>query len=108
MTEQEWLEVPVFIHGITSDREPASHASSYFAFLRLVNEALAARGKKAIDGQAIMVEWGWEASLGKDKYLAEAERLVAREALAAKRRGLTLNPLVDLLEGFVASCALKE
>ena len=99
MAEQEWLEVPVFIHGITSEREPASHASSYFAFLRLVNEALAARGKKAIDGQPIMVEWGWEASLGKDKYLAEAERLVAREALPAKRRGLTLNPLRRFADG---------
>ena len=58
MSERDWLEVPVFIHGITSEREPASHTSSYFAFLRLVNEALAARGKKVIDAQPIMVEWG--------------------------------------------------
>ena len=56
MAEQDWLEVPVFIHGITSEREPASHASSYFAFLRLVNEALAARGKKAIDAYKVEVE----------------------------------------------------
>ena len=101
MSERDWLEVPVFIHGITSEREPASHTSSYFAFLRLVNEALAARGKKVIDAQPIMVEWGWEASLGKDKYLAEAERLVAREALTltAKRRGLNLNPLRRFTDG---------
>ncbi len=101
MSEREWLEVPVFIHGITSEREPASHTSSYFAFLRLVNEALAARGKKVVDAQPIMVEWGWEASMGKDKYLAEAERLVAREALtlAAGRRGLTLNPLRRFADG---------
>ena len=101
MAEPDWLEVPVFIHGITSEREPASHTSSYFAFLRLVNEALAARGKKVLDAQPIMVEWGWEASLGKDKYLAEAERLVAREALTltAKSRGLRLNPLRRFTDG---------
>lgn len=101
MAEQSWLEVPVFIHGITSEREPASHAPSYFAFLRLVNAALAARGKEIIDAQPIMVEWGWEASLGRDKYLAEAERLVAAEALvpAQRRGGLKLNPLRLLQSG---------
>jgi hypothetical protein len=62
MSEREWLEVPVFIHGITSEREPASHAPNYFAFLRLVNAALAARGKRAVDAPPIMVEWGWERS----------------------------------------------
>ncbi len=101
MPESEWLEVPVFIHGITSEREPASHAPNYFAFLRLVNAALTARGKRAVDAPPILVEWGWEASLGKDKYLAEAERLVAREALtwAEKRRGFKLNPLRRFADG---------
>lgn len=94
MAEREWLEVPVFIHGVTSEREPSSHASSYLAFLALVNDALSARGKAPFAARAIMVEWGWEASLGEDKYLAEAERVVAREALAptGKRRGIIFNP----------------
>jgi hypothetical protein len=95
MPERDWLEVPVFIHGITSEREPRAHASTYLSFLGRVNKALAARGKQPFAEPPIMVEWGWEASLGKDKYLAEAERLVAAEALAPtqRRRGLTLNPL---------------
>jgi len=94
MAERKWLEVPVFIHGITSEREPTSHASSYLAFLALVNEALAAGGKAPFGAPPIMVEWGWEASLGEDKYLAEAERVVAREALAptGKRPGVIFTP----------------
>jgi hypothetical protein len=101
MAEREWLEVPVFIHGITSEREPRAHASAYLAFLGRVNKALAARGKAPFAEPPIMVEWGWEASLGKDKYLAEAERLVAREALAFPegRRGITLNPLRRFTDG---------
>lgn len=101
MSEREWLEVPVFIHGITSEREPRAHASTYLSFLGLVNKALAARGKEPFAEPPIMVEWGWEASLGKDKYLAEAERLVAREALASsgRRRGITLNPLRRFTDG---------
>jgi hypothetical protein len=101
VTEREWLEVPVFIHGITSEREPSSHASSYLAFLALVNDALSARGKAPFTAPPIMVEWGWEASLGEDKYLAEAERVVAREALAptGKRRGIVLNPLRRFNDG---------
>jgi hypothetical protein len=48
-----------------------------------------------------MVEWGWEASLGKDKRLAEAERLVASQVSASseRRRGLTLNPLRRFTDG---------
>jgi hypothetical protein len=101
LPEREWLEVPVFIHGITSEREPRTHASTYVSFLALVDEALAARGKAPFAAPPIMVEWGWEASLGKDKHLAEAERLVAREALAPaeRRRGLTLNPLRRFTDG---------
>ncbi len=101
MAEREWLEVPVFIHGITSEREPQSHVSTYLAFLALINEALAARGKERFADPPIMVEWGWEASLGRDKYLAEAERLVAGEALplAEKGRRITLNPLHRLADG---------
>jgi hypothetical protein len=101
VAERGWLEVPVFIHGITSEREPSSHASSYLAFLALVNGALAARGKPPFGAAPIMVEWGWEASLGEDKYLAEAERVVAREALApaGKRRGIIFNPLRRFNDG---------
>jgi hypothetical protein len=98
--EREWLEVPVFIHGITSEREPRSHASTYVSFLALVNEALAARGKMPFAEPPIMVEWGWEASLGKDKYLAEAERLVASQVSASsERRRRTLNPLRRFTDG---------
>jgi hypothetical protein len=107
MAEREWLEVPVFVHGITTERQPASHARNYTAFLRLVNAALAARGKPTLDAPPIMVEWGWEESLGKDKSLAEAERLVAREALppTEKHRRIHLNPLRryadDIREAFL-------
>jgi hypothetical protein len=95
MPPREWHEVPVFLHGITSDREPQSHAETYLAFLSLVNEALAEAGKEPFTEAPIMVEWGWEASLGQDKCLAEAERLVAAEVLppTAQRRGISLNPL---------------
>jgi hypothetical protein len=103
MAEQEWLEVPVFIHGITSEREPRSHASTYLAFQARVNRELRARGVSPWPEPPIMVEWGWEASLGPDKYLAEAERVVAGEALrlaaGEKRRGFNFNPLRKFTDG---------
>lgn len=78
--EKKWLEVPVFIHGITTGKDVESHGAKYRRFLAKINAALAKRGKPQFDedaGSIIMVEWGWKESLGEDRDLAEAERKIA-------------------------------
>jgi len=100
MADDEWLEVPVFLHGITTARVPSPHGATYLGFLSLVNEALARLGKRPLSHAPIMVEWGWEASLADDKYLAEAERRVATAALplTETNRRISLNPFRRLQE----------
>jgi len=77
MPEHDWLEVPVFIHGITPEAKPQSHAPLFAEFLALLNAALAARGKPPLAEPGIMVEWGWDGSRGVDRDLAAAEEVLA-------------------------------
>ena len=90
----DWFEVPVFIHGITPEPKPESHAPLFADFLRRVNAALTARGKPTLTEPGIMVEWGWEGSHGVDRDLAAAEDALAQRIFRVfpPRRGLG-NPL---------------
>ncbi len=97
MPETTWTEVPLFIHGITPGEEPGSHDGDYKALLGLVNGELASRGKPALPwAEAVRVEWGWESgqSAENDRFLAQAEKAIGREAFAAQDAAwdFTLNP----------------
>jgi hypothetical protein len=83
MAGKEWLEVPVFIHGITPEAAPQSHAPLFRRFLERLNAALAARDKPALSENAVIVEWGWEVSNGADRVLAAAERVLAARVFDA-------------------------
>jgi len=73
-SETDWLEVPIFIHGVSSEEKPKSHAVEYGTLLKATNIGLKERGKSALSNP-INVEWGREypGSKGMDQYLAQVE-----------------------------------
>jgi hypothetical protein len=73
-SETDWLEVPIFIHGVSPEENPKSHNTEYGALLKAVNAGLKARSKPALSSP-IYVEWGREypGSKGMDQYLARVE-----------------------------------
>jgi len=98
MPQIQWLELPVFIHGITPEEYPHSHNSEYDTLFHLVNKALARRGKTPFGPKtSIKVEWGWHSNQSQqnDRFLAKAERLIAKRARKATEEewDWTLNPL---------------
>lgn len=94
MNDKEWLEVPVFIHGITPEPKPQSHAPLFAEFLARLNAALAARAKPPLEEPGIMVEWGWEGSRGADRDLAAAEEILAERIFGVYPRPRKIpNPI---------------
>lgn len=91
--DPEWLEVPIFIHGMTPRGEARPHMQYYLSLLRLINLELAGRNKPALE-KPIFVEWGWDArqSNQPDKYLAKAEEKIWQDVSPSIAPGL--NPLV--------------
>jgi len=83
MTENHWLEIPICIHGITTQANPTPQYHYFTNLLNLVNQELAKKGKTPFIEPPVFVNWGFEASPGEDRVLAEAERLVAEQALSA-------------------------
>lgn len=77
MPHQEWLEIPVFIHGITEIRYPHSPSKLFEILLKNVNKHLEVLSKPKFAKPHIMVEWGFEQSNGKDQTLAKGERILA-------------------------------
>ncbi len=43
-THTEWLEIPIFIHGISPDENPPDHIAEYESLRSLVNKHLEAIG----------------------------------------------------------------
>lgn len=75
--EIQWVEVPIFIHGISPDKDPTSGDKEYKQLLTLVNEKMAKYPDKKFTGEPIFVTWGVPTkpkSTGTDQYLAEVER----------------------------------
>jgi hypothetical protein len=73
----EWLEVPVFIHGISPDKYPGGGQKEYLQLFKLVREKLKKYPEKKLSGQPIFVTWGvptQPASSGTDRYLAQVQR----------------------------------
>ncbi len=90
-----WLEIPIFIHGMTPRTEARSHKVYYDNLLARVNKALTERGKRPLS-QPVRIEWGWDSSQSKqpDRYLAEAEEKIWQDISASIAP--KLNPLVWL------------
>jgi hypothetical protein len=96
MSNPVWVEIPIFVHGITSDENPGSHHQQYEGLLRLINVALRRKGKPQFDQPLIGVEWGWDSgiSIENDRYLAAAELAIGHQLLAQEQAhtDVTLNP----------------
>ena len=89
----DWLEVAVFIHGITNKGDVEPHTPVYEGFLERLNKALTRRGKAPILKRPIMVEWGWERSPGDDRYLAAAERRIAGKVFREMEKRFDFAPV---------------
>jgi hypothetical protein len=75
--ENQWLEVAIFIHGISPEMNPTSHRREYGDLLKAVNAGLKERGKPKLS-KPIRIEWGrkYRGSKGMDQYLAQVERIL--------------------------------
>src|SRR6266542_6218185 len=75
--ESEWLEVPIFVHGVSPEMRPTSHKEEYGDLLKAVNAGLKERGKPK-RSKPIRIEWGrkYRGSKGMDQYLAQVERIL--------------------------------
>ncbi|UCH79440.1 MAG: hypothetical protein JSU81_05675, partial [Candidatus Coatesbacteria bacterium] len=101
--KKKWLEVAVFIHGITPQGDVEPHTPVYEDFLGRLNKALARRGKAPILKRPIMVEWGFECSPGDDQYLAAAERRIAGRVFREMDKRFDFAPVF-----FWARCAYRK
>lgn len=98
-TPRPWLEIPVFIHGMTPDVNPLGHNTEYDSLLALVQRELRALSKPTFTERPLKVEWGWATgqTTSADEKLAEAERWLTEGVTAQEKhlRGTdwTFNPL---------------
>lgn len=94
---EEWLEIPVFIHGIIPTLKPEKHDEEYDFLLKLINKSLIRKGKLPFTESPITIEWGWESgeSQENDRFLAQAEINVASGVAQEVKRtwDWTFNPL---------------
>ncbi len=81
-TEEDWIEIAVFIHGITPSRDPEKNNDPdtlYNTLFKNIQDELEKKGKKKLDS-AIKVIWNWNPDdapvMYVDQSLAEAERLI--------------------------------
>ena len=56
--KSEWLEIPIFIHGITPEETPPDHVADYDSLRERVNKHLKLAGKPPLSYSPIYVEWG--------------------------------------------------
>ena len=90
---KEWLEIPVFVHGITQKEYVKSHEETYERFYKAVNKSLVELGKPEVTERPIMVEWGWRMSYWKDEHLSEAERKIIAEVFERLKKEFDFSPL---------------
>jgi len=77
--EIKWSEVPVFIHGISPDKDPIPSKREYQQLLVRVKEKLKGYPGKKLSDEKIFVTWGVPnppQSGGTNQYLAEVERKI--------------------------------
>ena len=96
-----WKEIVVFVHGITPEPYVQAHAQTYDGLYKLVNDELKVQQKKPLGSDKIYVEWGWQASQGKDKNLAEAQRKLTLSTFEeyVKAKDFTFNPTRAVVKG---------
>lgn len=99
--EPEWIEVPLFIHGISPDKFPGGGQAEYLRLFKLIKEKLKKYPEKKLTGQPIFVTWGVPtrpASSGTDQYLAQVER--GMQAKVKERMGSAYSSPFGL-SGFI-------
>jgi hypothetical protein len=89
----EWLEVPIFIHGISPEGNPQNHKVEYDSLRNSINKHLKIEGKTPLSEAPIYVEWGrqYPGATGNDQYLAQAEQMLherIRKNMGDKYTGL--------------------
>lgn len=77
----EWIEIPVLIHGVDPSINPRDHSRSYAKIINLINEELKKKDKKQLTEKPIAIEWGWDSrkSNENDKFLSEAQRIIYKK-----------------------------
>jgi hypothetical protein len=89
MAEEEWIEIAVFIHGITPEESPEDQEENpnvvYDKLFRHIQKELKKNKKPLLDPKPIKVVWNWvptgDISEYKDQGLAKAERQIGREVI---------------------------
>jgi hypothetical protein len=93
--KREWVELPIFIHGISPDSDPGSGEEEYLQLLGLVNEKMKDYPGKTFSDERIFVTWGvptkQSRAKGTDQYLAEVERKIQAKVKEAMGPAYT-NP----------------
>ena len=76
--EIEWIEIPVFIHGMNPSKYPGTGEQEYRKLLDRVNNALKLSNKGGFSKDPIFITWGRPTpqSEENDQYLAEVERKI--------------------------------
>src|SRR5688572_14656925 len=78
--QAEWIELPIFIHGISPESDPGTGEEGYLQLLGRIQEALKQYPGKALSDEKIFVTWGvptkQSRDQGTDQYLAEVERKI--------------------------------
>lgn len=79
-SEVAWIEIPVFIHGMSPDKDPTPGKRGYNQLLSRVKDGLKAYPEKKFSEEKIFIIWGAPTnppqSDGTDQYLAEVERKI--------------------------------
>lgn len=76
--EIDWIEIPVFIHGMNPSKYPGTGEQEYRKLLDRVNNALKLSNKGGFSKESIFITWGRRTpqSGENDQYLAEVERII--------------------------------
>jgi hypothetical protein len=76
----QWIEIPIFIHGISPDANPSSGQQEYVKLLGLIKEKMKEHPGKGFSDEEIFITWGVPItppqSSGPNQYLAEVERKI--------------------------------
>jgi len=97
----EWIEIPVLIHGVDPSINPRDHSRSYAKIINFINEELKEINKKQLTEKPITIEWGWDSkkSNENDRFLSEAQRIIYKniENSLKKKRFYFLEKILQKL-----------
>jgi hypothetical protein len=82
----EWIEIPIFIHGMNPSKYPGTGIEEYRELLRRVAGAMGEK-ENGFSKRAIFITWGipTKQSNAKDQYLAEVERKIETRVKASMK-----------------------